>query len=337
MKELIYTSPGGLEVIKVRDAEVPKPRAGEAVVKVEMGSVNHVDIWGRQNLPYQPFPRRFGSDAAGYIYDPGDTGLKEGERVVLYPMDFCGRCRSCLSGLENSCFSRKLYGVHEDGFFAEYVSVPARNIIPLPDNVSYEHAAALPVAYLTAWHGLVTRASGRPGETLLILGGSGGVGVAALQIGRMLGMQVYTTTSSKWKAEQLMKLGAKGVIGLGEGLQEEALKASGGSGFDVVFDALGGDYFPIAVKLAKRGGRVINMAMTAGPTAQINLRDIYSNNITVHGLYLGTRKELADMLSAISFGYFKPIIDSVYPFYEVDKAQKRMEERAHLGKIMLKF
>ncbi len=337
MKEIIYTSPGGLDSIKIRDSDVPKPKNGEVLVKVEMGSVNHVDIWGRQDLPSQPFPRRFGSDAAGYVHDPNGTEFKEGDRVVLYPMDFCSSCRSCLSGFENACLSRKLYGVHEDGFFAEYVAVNAKNVIRIPENVSYEHAAALPVAYLTAWHGLVTRAGGKPGETLLILGGSGGVGVAALQIGRILGMQVYTTTSSKWKAEQLAKLGAKGVIEPGEKLQEEALKASNGVGFDVVFDALGGSYFQAAVKLAKKGGRVINMAMTAGPSTQLNLRDLYSNNISVYGLYLGTRKELSDMLNAISFGYFKPVIDSVYPFYEVDKAQKRMEDRAHLGKIMLKF
>ncbi len=337
MREFVYEKPGGVDVIKKVEKGQPKSEPGKVIIKASFGSVNHVDIWGRMDLPGQPFPRVFGSDLSGYVEDPSDSIFKKGDKVVLYPMKFCGFCKNCLAGNENSCFTRALYGVHTDGFFAEYVSVPASNVLKLPENVSLEYAAALPVAYTTAYHGLVDRIRMVPGSTLLILGGSGGAGVAALQIAKALGARVITTTSYDWKAEMLKKIGADEVLRLDEKLAENVLRLTGNDGVDYVFDALGGAYTNVALKTVRKGGKVVNMAMTAGSEIQLNLRQIYANNIDFLGVYLGTRKDLFDLLNMVSQGRIKPLIDSVFPIDDVDKAQLRMEKRNHIGKILLKF
>ncbi|MGC8593075.1 MAG: zinc-binding dehydrogenase [Nitrososphaeria archaeon] len=337
MKEFVYEKPGGVEVIKRIEKDMPKSEPRKVIVKASFGSVNHVDIWGRMDLPGQPFPRVFGSDLSGYIDDPSDSIFKKGDKVVLYPMKFCGFCKNCLAGYENSCFYRAIYGVHVDGFFAEYVSVEAKNVLKLPENVSLEYAAALPVAYTTAYHGLINRSKSEPGSTLLILGGSGGAGVAALQIAKAVGLRVITTTSYDWKAEMLKKLGADEVLKPDDKLLENIFKLTDNNGVDAVFDALGGSYTSLALKAVRKGGRVINMAMTTGSEIQLNLRQIYANNVDLQGVYLGTRKDLSDLLNMVSQGKIKPLIDSVFPIDDVDKAQLRMEKRNHIGKILLKF
>jgi len=337
MKVFVYEKPGGTEVIRKIEKEVPKSEPGKILVKAAFGSVNHVDIWGRMDLPGQPFPRVFGSDLSGYVEDPSDSIFKKGDKVILYPMKFCGFCKNCLNGYENSCFYRGIYGVHEDGFFAEFVNVPEKNVLRLPENVSLEYAAALPVAYTTAYHGLIKRAKLEPGSVLLILGGSGGAGVAALQIAKATGMKVITTTSYEWKAEILKKLGADEVIKPDDKLLENVLKLTDNYGVDAVFDALGGAYTSMALKLVRKGGKIINMAMTTGSEMQMNLRALYANNIDMIGVYLGTRKDLLDLINLVSQGRIKPLIDSVFPIDDVDKAQIRMEKRNHIGKILLKF
>lgn len=337
MKELIYERPGNLDVIKVRDAKEAEAAPGEVTVKAEFGSVNHVDIWGRKDYPWHKFPRRFGSDLSGTVEDPGKfSDFKKGDRVVLYPIKFCGNCERCLSGNENSCLSRELFGDHTQGFFAQMINVPERNVIRLPDNVSLEYAAALPVAYTTAWHGLVNRAGLKPGTSVLIMGGSGGAGVAALQISRAFGARVFTTTSQHWKSERLIKLGAEAVFEINEKLPENVKKSSNG-GVDIVFDTLGSTTIPLGIRSLKRGGKLISIAMTTGYEFNFNLRDIYSNNVDIIGAYLGTRGDLYEVIRAVSSGAIKPVIDSLFPFDEVARAQEKMENRAHFGKILLKF
>ncbi|MEM0097446.1 MAG: zinc-binding dehydrogenase [Conexivisphaerales archaeon] len=334
--EAIYERPGNTDVIKIKEGEETKLNTGEVMVNAEFGSVNHVDIWGRMDYPWHKFPRRFGSDLSGTINDPGISSvLKKGDRVLLYPIKFCGSCERCLSANENSCSSRALYGDHVPGFFAQMVNVPEKNIIKLPENVSLETAAALPVAYTTAWHVLVDRIGLRPGINVLILGGSGGAGIAALQIARAFGARVFTTTSQQWKSERLIKLGAEGIFKIDDKLPENVLKLSGG--IDVVFDTLGSLGVPLGLKCLKKGGKLTSIGMTTGYEFNFNLRDIYSNNIDVIGAYLGTRSDLFNLIRAVSSGAIKPVIDSLFPFEEVAKAQEKMENRTHFGKILLKF
>ncbi len=337
MKKFVYERPGGVDVIRRVEDSPPRPEPGYTIVKAQFGSVNHVDIWGRMDLPGQPFPRVFGSDLAGVVEDPGDGPFNKGDRVLLYPMKFCGTCERCLQGRENSCFYRALYGVHTDGFFSELVKVPHANVLRIPDSVSLEYAAALPVAYTTAYHGLITRAGLRSGETLLVLGGSGGAGLAALQIAKAVNSYVITTTSFDWKKELLKRAGADEVLSPDESLYERVMKLTDGKGVDVVFDALGGKFVELALRVVKRGGRIVNMAMTAGSEVSFSIRTLYANNVDLIGVYLGTRSDLYSLLTLVSRGRLKPIIDSVFPADDVDKAQIRMEKRQHVGKILLRF
>jgi len=333
MKAIIYERPGGLEVIKQVDVERPVPKDGEVLVRSAFTSVNHVDLLGRMDLPWHSFPRIPGSDLSGVVEESRSEAFKPGDKVVAYPIKHCGLCYECRSGSPNSCSSRMLYGDHLDGFFSEYVALPARNLIGIPDTLPLEWAASLPVAYGTVWHALIRKAHLMPSERLLIVGGSGGAGVAALQIGRLIGSEVTTTASTEWKARRLEEMGAHRVINTTDGDGLSAIKGT----MDVVLDNVGGRGLLASIRALKRGGRLATMGMTAGSAVEIDLRDIYSNNIEVEGIYGETQADIIELTRAVVQKAFRPLIDSVFPLERVAEAQRKMEERKHLGKIVLRF
>ena len=333
MKAIIYERAGGLDVIKQVDIERPILKDGETLIKSAFTSVNHVDLLGRMDLPWHKFPRIPGSDLSGVVEESKSGAFKPGDKVVAYPIKHCGLCYECRRGAPNSCDSRMLYGDHLDGFFREYVVLQDRNIIKIPDALPLEWAGALPVAYGTVWHALIRRVKLMPSEKLLIIGGSGGAGVAALQIGKLVGAEVITTTSVQWKARRLEELGANQVI---DTANEESLLAIKGT-MDVVLDNVGGKGLKTSITALKKGGRLATMGMTAGSTTEIDLRDIYSNNIRVEGIYGETQADITELTLAVARKAFKPLIDSVFPLERVAEAQSKMEERKHLGKIVLRF
>src|SRR5687768_12370719 len=206
MKAAVFDEFGGPEVLRIDRVPVPVPAAGEVLVRVRASALNHLDLWLRRGLPIETtMPHIGGSDIAGEVAGAG--AAKVGVRVVVNPSVSCGKCEWCVRGEEPLCVDYKILGEHLNGGFAEYVAVPAANVLPIPDSMSFEEAAAAPLVYLTAWRGLMTRGRLKPGETVLVTGASGGVATAAIQIAKHAGAKVFAVTSTK-HVERVRALGA---------------------------------------------------------------------------------------------------------------------------------
>src|ERR1700704_736066 len=205
---------GGPEVLIYEDVPDPQLRKDQVLVRVRACALNHLDVWVRKGLPGVKLPHILGSDIAGEVVEVGEyiTGFKAGQRVLLAPMHFCGRCAKCVAGLPNQCREFSVLGNAVDGGNCELIAVPAANVIPIPDELDFNQAASVPLVFLTAWHMLTGRASIRPGQTVLILGANSGVGIAAIQIAKMFQARVITTAGDERKIERARELGADYVI-----------------------------------------------------------------------------------------------------------------------------
>ncbi len=187
MKAIRFHEFGGPEVLKYEDVPDPRPRKDQVLVRVRACAMNHLDLWVRKGLPGVKLPHILGSDVAGEVVEAGEyvTGIAKGQRVIVAPMVFCGHCRFCVSGVQNMCREFTVLGNLVDGGNCELLAARPDCVIPIPDSLSFEEASAAPLVCLTAWHMLVTRAQVRPGQTVLVLGANSGVGMAAIQIGKL--------------------------------------------------------------------------------------------------------------------------------------------------------
>ena len=212
MKAVLIREHGGPERLEWSDVPDPEPRAGFATVRVRAVALNHLDIWVRRGVPGHKFPLPLitGAEAAGTIHEigPDDTGWKTGDEVIVAPGFSCGHCVACLSGNDPLCPRFGIFGETTNGGAAQLMSVPLRNLIRKPADLSFTDAAALPLDLLTAWHMLVARAQLRPGETVLVHAGGSGVGSAAIQVAKLWGATVYATAGSPEKAKRAKDLGA---------------------------------------------------------------------------------------------------------------------------------
>ncbi|MFP3219803.1 MAG: zinc-binding dehydrogenase [Candidatus Marsarchaeota archaeon] len=341
MKAVFIQQNGGPEILTYGEAETPRPRLGEVLVKLDYASVNHVDIWVRRGLGgYKTeFPHVLGADGAGRIAElgPGVQGLREGTEVVLYPLLVDRTCRFCLAGREDQCVNRKLLGNQVNGTYAQYVAVPAYNAIPL-DGLDVITAAATPVTFMTAWHALLNRAQLRPGETTLIWGASGGLGSAAVQIAKLAGAKVIATAGNEEKAEFVANLGADAVINYSkEDVINRVMEITGGQGVDVVFENVGTSTWEKSVRCLSPTGRLVTPGATTGKDANLDIRDLYSRQITLLGSYGGRKTDLLAALAAIKAGKIKPAVRDVLPLSDARIAHEKMEKGELMGKIVLKI
>ena len=339
MRAAVYERPGGPEVISIK--EVPKPELlpGTAIIRVEASSLNHVDIWGRIGLKgiELPYPSIPGSDVAGVVDESTCDKFRKGDRVVVYPLTFCGRCEACISGRENLCPQFRLIGFHTDGGHAEYIRVPCSNLLPMPDEANFENVAALPVAYTTAWNSLVNAGGLKPDERVLILGGGSGVGTAAIRIAQLIGAEVIATAGFEWKLDRLREMGVRRVINHSEEeIYEKVMELTDGEGVDVVLEQVGSATFEASLKCLKRGGRLVTMATTTGGDVQLNLRDVFSRNLTVRGVYVGNRSDLFRVLKLVAEKKLDVTVDSVFDLEKLPDAHGKMESRNLFGKIIIK-
>ncbi len=340
MEAAVIREHGEPDVIRLEEVPDPEPAAGEVLVDVKAAALNHLDIWvrrgGRQELQWPHVP---GSDAAGLVsaLGPGVAGLEVGEPVIVNPGLACGHCRFCREGRHSLCRDFGIVGMHRPGTFAEKTAVPARCVAPVPEHLDFAPAAALGVAYLTAWRMLFTRARIRPGETVLIHGIGGGVALAALQFVRMAGARAVVTSSSDEKLARARELGADETINyrsVGD-LAARVRQLAGERGVDVVFDSVGAATWAVDLQVVRRGGRVVTCGVTTGAEAPTDLQAIYWNQLTVMGSTLGSDAELHDMLCAIEVSRFEPVVDSVFPLADVREASRRLEAGEQFGKIVL--
>ncbi len=342
MKAVVIREHGDIERVRYEDISEPESIAPHEVrVAVRAAALNHLDIWVRKGRPgtSQPFPHVLGSDAAGVVEAVGSavTQWKVGDEVILNPGLSCGQCAACRRGEQSECIQFGIVGLTRPGTFAEYVVVPAGNLARKPAHLSWEEAAALPLAYVTAWRMLFTRARLQPGETVLIHGIGGGVALAALQLARLCGARVIVTSSSNAKLERAKTLGAADVINYAstENLAGTILDVTRGEGVDVVVDTTGAATWGVNLEVARKGGRIVHCGVTTGPRADGNVSLIYWKQLSVLGSTMGSDEDFRRLVVATEANRLKPVLDNVYPLSEGKEAQRRMERGEQFGKIVL--
>src|SRR5271154_791770 len=331
---------GGPEVLTYEDVPDPKPRKDQVLVRVRACAMNHLDLFVRKGLPGVNLPHILGSDIAGEIVAVGEyvADLKPGQRVVIAPMHFCNRCLKCVAGLQNQCRQFTVLGNGVDGGNCELIAVPAANVIPLPDslNLSFEEAASVPLVVVSAWHMLVGRAAIRPGQTVLVLGANSGVGIAAIQIAKLFHARVITTAGDERKMERARQLGADFVINhYQQKIAQEVRTITKGEGVDIVIEHVGPATWQDSVRSLKAGGTLVTCGPTTGPKVELDLRFLFSRQLSLLGSYMGTMSELNEVLGHVFAGRLKPVIDHTFPLKEIRTAHEYMEKSQMFGKIVL--
>jgi len=338
MKAVRFHEFGGPEVLKYEDVPEPQTRKDQVLIKVEACALNHLDLWIRKGLPGVKLPHINGSDVAGDIAEVGEyiSDLKVGQRVLLAPMTFCGHCQACTSGQQSLCRQFSVLGYLNDGGNCEYITVPRVNVIPIPDELTYDEAASVPLVFLTAWHMLVTRAQIKPGQFVLVLGAGSGVGSAAIQIGKLFNCRVITTAGDESKLERGRELGADYTIHhYQQKISEEVKKITAKAGVDVVFEHVGKATWDESLKSLKAGGTLVSCGATTGPDVSMDLRFFYSRQLSLLGSFMGTMGDLLEVLKFVFNGRLKPVVDKTYPMREARAAHERMEKREQFGKVVL--
>jgi NADPH:quinone reductase-like Zn-dependent oxidoreductase len=316
MKAIRIHEDGGPEVLRYEDAPDPEPGPGEVLVRLRAASLNHLDLWIRKGLPSVPKPRILGADGAGLREDSGERvvinpGIEHGERITVI-------------------------GEHMDGTHAELVAVPETNVYPLPDELSFEEAAAFPLVFETAYRLLVTKARLQEGEWVLLWGIGSGVATAGLAIAKALGARALVTSSSDQKLARARELGADAAVNHASGEVGAAVKeATGGKGVEVVLEHVGEATWQTSLQAARVNGRIAVCGATTGPNPPAALHRVWWKQLTIYGSTMGTREDFEAAYELVKSGRAKPVVDSVRPLAEARAAHERMEAGEQFGKLVL--
>ena len=343
MKAVRFHQHGGPEVLVHEDAPDPAAAPGRAVVRVRACALNHLDIWQRRGIERVkiPFPHISGADVAGEVVETGkgkstQEPVLPGLRVMLQPGLSCGKCAACLAGRDNRCARYDVLGYQSDGGYAEYVSVPEANLIPIPAHITFTDAAAFPLTFLTAWHMLFNRARLEEGDIVLVLAAGSGVGQAALQLARHAGAFVIATAGSPEKIDLASRLGADATIDHGtEDIAAAVRKITSGRGADIVVEHVGRATWDASVKSLARGGRLVTCGATTGHDAAIDLRHLFGRQLSLVGSYMGEKAELLKASRLFFGGLVRPVVDRVFPLADAAAAHQYLEGRRQFGKVVL--
>lgn len=342
MKAITLSDHGGPEVLTYSEISTPEPGPGEVLVKLKAAALNGLDGWVMEGIPGLDleYPHIPGADGAGEIAElgPAVTGWSVGERVVINPNLSDGECEYCSAGLDNQCRNWGLLGETRRGTFAEYVCVPARNLYPLPDGFDEKIAAAAALVYETAWHSLITRGRLQPGETLLVVGASGGVNTASIDIAKLAGAIVYAVGSDAEKLEVAASMGADFLIDRSDepNWSKTVYFMTGKRGVDVVVDNVGST-FSTSFRTARKGGRILTVGNTAGPKIEIDNRYIFGKHLSLIGSTMGTIRDFTTVMDLVFAGKLNPALDRTYPLADARAAEDRLLNNEQLGKIVLEI
>lgn len=339
MRAALFHEFGGPEVVRIDEVPDPVPGPGQVRIRVEGSALNHLDLWVRRGLPIKTtMPHIGGSDIAGVVdsVGPGVEASWEGRRVVVDPTLACGQCDACQAGEEPLCERFRIIGEHTQGGLAEYVVVPAANLMAVPPDYPVEKAAAAPLAFLTAWRGLMSRGRLRAGDSVLVTGASGGVATAAIQIANHAGARVTALTRAA-TVERVERLGVDQVIDRTDPDWADALwAATDKRGFDLIFDSVGAATWPVVLRSAARAGRIVVYGATTGPRADTDLRHVFWRQLEIIGTTMANRAEFRAALELVFSGAVDPIVDVVWPLDRAADAHERLEQGQQFGKIVLK-
>jgi len=334
---------GGVEQLCYEECAEPELKSpSDTIIKLKAAALNPIDIRTRRGLSGSEFsfPHILGSDGAGIVVSAGKEArnVKPGDAICLFPAAGCGRCEFCVTDRETSCSQLRILGEGDNGTYAEYVRVPARNCFPIPAGLSFEEAAAFPLVFVTAWRMLYTDARLQPGEWILIIGIGGGVATAALRLAFQLGAHVIVTSRSDDKLTLAKTLGAEQGINSSNGNFAEAVRhLTGKRGVDVVVDCVGGDSWSKSLAALARGGRLVTCGASAGSEPKTNLQRIFWNHLKIFGSTLGSRQEFHQVLKLMEIARAKPVLDEIFPLRDAAKAQQRLEAGKQFGKIVLRM
>ena len=331
---------GGPEALVYEDAPEPTIAPHQALIRVRACSINHLDLFVRAGIPGMTFhmPHVPGSDIAGDVVAVGGLceRVKPGWRVLLSPGLSCRQCQPCLAGNDNLCRGYTVFGYALDGGNTELLAAPEYSVIRIPDGLAFEPAAAAPLVFLTAWHMLMARAKLQPGEDVLVLAASSGVGMAAIQIAKMFQCRVISTAGGESKMARARELGADHVIDhYRQDIGAEVKKLTGKRGVDVVVEHVGQATWPKSLESLAPAGRLVTCGATTGFDAAVDLRYLFSKQWSLLGSFMGTMGELHHVLNFVFRGQLKPVVDSVYPLSEIRAAHERLENRQQFGKVIV--
>ncbi|MFD1585667.1 zinc-binding dehydrogenase [Halorientalis brevis] len=340
MQAVQFSEHGDTDVLEYGEFPDPDPAEDEVLVDVKAAALNHLDVWTRRGLPgiNLEMPHIPGSDAAGVVTEVGDEvqRFEPGDHVAVSAGVSCGHCEFCRDGDPTLCVNYHILGEHVRGVHAEQAAVPADNLVPVPDHVDWQVAGSSSLVFQTAWRMLMTRAELQPGETVLVLGASGGVGHAALQIAKYAGAEVYATASSEEKLDYARELGADEVINYEtDDFADEVSDITGKRGVDVVVDHVGAATWQQSLASLAKGGRVVTCGATTGPNPETDINRIFWNQLDVLGSTMGTPGEVDDVLELVWEGHMEPRVRDVLPMSEIDRAHEMLENREGFGKVVV--
>ncbi len=340
MKAARFHQHGGPGVLTYEDVPEPRIKANQVLVRVRACALNHLDLFVRAGIPGMKFgmPHILGSDIAGEVVEVGELceRVKPGWRVLLSPGLSCRQCEQCLTGRDNFCRRYTMFGLGVDGGDTELLAAPEYSVIPIPDTLSFEEAAATPLVFLTAWHMLMGRAHLQPGEDVLVLAASSGVGSAAIQIARMFQCRVIATAGGEEKLAKASELGADHTIDhYRQEIGAEVKRITGKRGVDVVVEHVGMATWNQSLESLTPGGRLVTCGATTGSEVSLDLRYLFAKQWSLLGSFMGSMGELHQVLKFVFRGQLKPVIDRVYPLEEIRAAHERLENKEQFGKVVL--
>jgi NADPH2:quinone reductase len=340
MKAVQFREHGDTDVIEYAERPRPEPDDDEVLVEMRAGALNHLDLWTRRGLPTLDLamPHTPGSDGAGVVEAVGDAveRFDPGDRVAVWAGVHCGQCEFCRDGREPLCVRYHVIGEHVPGVHAEYATVPADNLVRVPEGVDWATAAAAPLVFGTAWRMLMTRGDLRATDDVLVLGASGGVGHAAVQIAAHAADTVYATASTEAKLDAARELGADHAIAYTEtDFAREVRERTGKRGVDVVVDHVGSETWPDSLASLAKGGRLLTCGATTGPHGETDIRRLFWNQLDVRGSTMATPGELDDALARVWDGTFQPRVRETLPMSETARAHELLADREGFGKVVV--
>ena len=340
MRAVRFHEFGPADMLRYEEVPDPIPAPGEILVRVRACGLNHLDIDCRSGVSRLPLalPHILGREIAGEVAAVGADvdAVKVGDRVLAHVAPPCGRCDFCRAGRDNLCSDARLPGIHRPGGYAEYAAVSAVGLERIPDHLGFEAAAAVPIAFGTAWHMLITRGQLSAGETVLIQAAGSTIGSAGIQVARLAGARVLATAGSDAKLAKARALGAAEAINYqAEDLVARVRDLTGGRGVNLVFEHIGGPVFTAGLACLARGGRMATCGAHAGEVVPFDLIAFFRKEVTLVGSYRATSQELRAVLRLVADGRLVPVVHASYPLRDAAVAHRLMEARGHFGKVLL--
>ncbi len=344
MKAAVFHEHGTPKVLKYEEFPDPDVGSNQVLVNIKAVALNHLDLFVRGGIPglKLEMPHILGSDISGVIKETGSNvsdKLQQGQKVIIDPGRSCGVCEYCVAGEESLCATYGIIGEHYRGGYADLISVDEKHVVPIPEhaNLDFDHAAAAPLTFMTAWRMMMPKARVKPGDDVLIIGIGGGVALAALQIAKLAGARVIVTSSSDEKLEKAKHLGASIGINYQDNpdFHKEIFRLTNRRGVDIVVDSVGEATWGKSLRSLTKGGKLITCGATSGPKVTMNLNLVFWKQLEVLGSTMGSRSELRDVMKLIWAGQLKPIVDRTFPLSKAPEAHELLEKGKQFGKLVL--